>query len=62
MYLVNIYKQEASNTLPWWSLGRGLLSEDFHTSVDTITRGMRELERYQIVDIWRGRLFCGNNN
>ena len=56
MYLVNIYKQEASNTLPWWSLGRGLLSEDFHTSVDTITRGMRELERYQIVDIWRGRL------
>lgn len=56
MYLVNIYKQETSDTLSWWSLARDLLSKDFHTSVYTITRGMRELERYQIVDIWRGRL------
>ena len=56
IYLINIYKQETSDTKPWWSLGRELLSKDFHVSVYTITRGMRELERYQIVDIWRGRL------
>jgi len=58
IYLVNIYKQEASDTRPWWSLARELLAKDFHVSVWTITRGMRELERYQIVDIWRGRLFA----
>ncbi|MDP2943907.1 MAG: phospholipase D-like domain-containing protein [Candidatus Omnitrophota bacterium] len=56
MYLLNIYKQETSDIKPWWSLARDFLSKDFHTSVYTITRGMRELERYQIVDIWRGRL------
>ena len=56
MYLVNIYKQETSNIKPWWSLARDILSDDFHISQDTITRGMKELERHQIVDIWRGRL------
>jgi len=56
MYLVNIYEQETSEIKPWWSLGREILRDDFYTSVYTITRGMRELERFQIVDIWRGRL------
>ena len=56
MFLINIYKQETSDIKPWWSLGREILRDDFYTSVDTITRGMRELERFQIVDIWRGRL------
>lgn len=56
MFLVNVYKQETSDIKPWWSLGREILHDDFYTSVDTITRGMRELERFQIVDIWRGRL------
>lgn len=49
MYLVNIYKQETSDIKPWWSLSREILSHDFHISIDTITRGVRELKDIRLL-------------
>ena len=56
IYLVNLYEQENSQTKPWWSLSRRRISEEFHVSEVTVTNGMRELEKLQIVDVLRSKL------
>jgi len=56
IYLVNLYEQQNSQTKPWWSLSRRRISDKFHISVVTVTNGMRELEKLQIVDVLRSKL------
>ena len=56
IYLVNLYEQENSQVKPWWSLSRQRISDEFHISEVTVTNGMRELEKLQIVDVLRSKL------
>ena len=54
-YLINVYKEALSKDSPWWSLSLKLLAQDFHVDHTTISPGMRELEKYGVLEIKRGR-------
>jgi len=51
-YLINLYKASLSKDKPWWSNSREILGSQFHVrDVYTISKGMMELRRLNIIDV-----------
>ena len=55
-YLINLYKASQNSGNPWWGDSREILSKQFHLNIDTISQGMMELRRSNIIEI--GRASC----
>ncbi|MCK5706086.1 MAG: hypothetical protein KAI43_00430 [Candidatus Aureabacteria bacterium] len=50
-YLINLFMLSVSDIPPVWSSGRGSLSKRFHIDKWTISKGMGELRRHNLIDI-----------
>jgi len=58
-YLINIYKSALAKDNSWWSLSLRFLAQDFYVDPITIRTGMRELEKYSVLEIKRARIAKG---
>ena len=50
-YLINLCKSSLSSDNPWWFGSREILGLKFHIQRDTITKGMTELRRLNLIDV-----------
>ncbi|MCK5161851.1 MAG: hypothetical protein KAQ99_09785, partial [Candidatus Aureabacteria bacterium] len=50
-YLINLYKSSLSKDNPWWFGSRETLGMKFHIQRDTVTKGMTELRRLNLIDV-----------
>ena len=50
-YLINLAYSSISNARPWWFASLKILSKRFNVSEGTITKGMQELRRLNIIDV-----------
>ncbi|MDD5773282.1 MAG: phospholipase D-like domain-containing protein [bacterium] len=50
-YLINLYKASQNLDNPKWADAREILSKQFHLNIDTISQGMIELRRLNIIDV-----------
>ena len=61
-YLINLYKSSLSRDNLWWFGSRETLGLKFHIQRDTITKGMTELRRLNLVDIEYSNIEEGYEN
>ncbi len=61
-YLINLYKSTLSRDNPWWSGSRETLGLKFHIQRDTVTKGMTELRRLNLVDVEYSNIEEGYEN
>lgn len=52
-YFICLYKTGTSKTKPWWSLPLLMLAQDYHIHADTISTGLNELERNNLLIVKR---------
>ena len=50
-YFINLYEASLSKDKPWWFGAQEILSLQFHVHIDTISKGMMELRRLNIIDV-----------
>ena len=50
-YVINLYKSSLSKDKPWWFGSRETLGLKFHIQRDTVTKGMAELRRLNLIDV-----------
>lgn len=50
-YFINLYQSSMSGNEPWWSSAQETLGNQFHLNKSTISEGMTELKKYEIIDI-----------
>ncbi|MDD5773100.1 MAG: phospholipase D-like domain-containing protein [bacterium] len=50
-YLINLYEASLNKDIPWWSYPRETLSNHFNSNTKTISSGMTELKKFEIIDI-----------
>lgn len=50
-YLINLAYASISNSAPWWFSSRELLAKRFNTTEGTITEGMAELRKQNLIDV-----------
>ncbi len=50
-YFISLYKASRSPDNPWWFAAQETLSKQFHLHRDTVSKGMLELRRLNLIDV-----------